>query len=435
MRNQTKSAKQDSYTNSPMIFFFGSVFSIVSVLTVDVNLNLYILNMFVLFIFSLIIKFTYLPALGLFIFCLSPVAYLSTLGIYQFLNPGNIVLFTYLLKNRNKLGPSVFLNVFLIFPIFLYLSFSSPNVIRSLGWTLTFFLVIAIFSLKLTISSQEIVAFVRSTKLLILILGTLAFLEWSFGWNPIRPFYNDYLIRQVIWSTDRITTTLGHPINNGLIFATLLHILVVSSAHKSVHTNNSFYYALAFFAVVLSGSRAAFISLVFAIIYLMLAKHNVFHSYVNVKKFLKSLPIIIFLSLPIFPLLLIRNNSQEGIKSINYRFKLIEHIRYDLPEIPTFGFGPGLGSTGFVERGFSTILENGVGQLIYGLGFSISLTLMLIAFALLVRNLYRRNPAFVLFFPVIVIFFSTNFINDNFTSISFTGIIAIFYKLELLNVS
>jgi hypothetical protein len=128
---------------------------------------------------------------------------------------------------------------------------------------------------------------------------------------------------------------------------------------------------------------------------------------------------------PLIKIFQARSNSREGNVSFVYRFTLLKNISQDLPNIPFLGFGPGLGSQGFAENGFRTILDNGVGQLIYSLGILLTILILLLAALWFGRRVREREAKIVILIPWTLLFLSTNFINDNFTSIALLGILAL----------
>ena len=407
----------------PLIFLLCMALSFAINRSVGPKLKFYVFLDFAIFIFSFLIDRTILPSLAMIFLSFCPIPYLTTLGIFQLLSPASLVLLVFVLKNLNSIVPMRILFVSPLILVLIYLGANSDNVQRSLGWSYTLSLLLVSITLNFQSKLVNYKFLIDTLFAISIVLIIYAILEVIIGSNPIFNNYPLYWGRYSSWGQYRITTSLGHPINNGLYFSfyfLLLATLPLAENRKRIRISILF---LLFICTLLSGSRSGVLALFIGIAVLAI------YNYLNgirsrrVAIWLPFLPILLLILFPAYSKFLSRNVSFEGKQSAAYRFKVITDIWQQLPYIPAEGFGPGLGSAGFRTIGFRTILESGIGQLLVGLGVTLTLLIVFITLTSLIRLSLNKKSKVHLYVPWAVVFFTTNFINDNLPFIVFLAVL------------
>ena len=407
----------------PLIFLLCMALSFAINRSVGPKLKFYVFLDFAIFIFSFLIDRTILPSLAMIFLSFCPIPYLTTLGIFQLLSPASLVLLVFVLKNLNSIVPMRILFVSPLILVLIYLGANSDNVQRSLGWSYTLSLLLVSITLNFQSKLVNYKFLIDTLFAISIVLIIYAILEVIIGSNPIFNNYPLYWGRYSSWGQYRITTSLGHPINNGLYFSfyfLLLATLPLAENRTRIRISILF---LLFICTLLSGSRSGVLALFIGIAVLAI------YNYLNgirsrrVAIWLPFLPILLLIVFPAYSKFSSRNVSFEGKQSVTYRFKVITDIWQQLPYIPAKGFGPGLGSAGFRTIGFRTILESGIGQLLVGLGVTLTLLIVFITLTSLIRLSLNKKSKVHLYVPWAVVFFTTNFINDNLPFIVFLAVL------------
>lgn len=390
-----------------------------------------------IFVTSLLLpKYALIP-FALAIYATSPVTYIAEIQQIRTLSPIFVVLVILVARNSRYYDPSKLIFIFFILVVFLILSMMSINSQRSIGWSINFILAIAVIWKPIVDSEKIWTLTFQVAKRLTFVLAVIGLLEFFLKTSLIFGHYGFPSFINVLWNTNRswsiyrLTTTLGHPLNNGLFFCTLALIMFTYAYKRQLLSKTMLPIALALILLVLSGSRNSMLAFAVGVPILLLTETDLRFN-VQFKRFRNILLLLFFgliLIQPVLSYLSKRNNSSEGSTSFAYRFKLLSAIQEILPSIPATGFGPGTSSEAFAGFGQKTILENGVAQLILSLGLFIALIIITLILILSLR-LLARNPAyFVLAIPTITIFLSTNFLDDNFPYVAFIGLIFLLTKI------
>jgi hypothetical protein len=316
---------------------------------------------------------------------------------------------------------------------------TSINPQRSFGWTLNFMIAISMIWIPLNDLSQTWNLTFRTARLLIYVFTPIGLLEFAtkdslfFGHFGLPGFLNTLWNTDRSWSIYRLTTTLGHPLNNGFFFCTMALLMLTYSYRRQTVRACALPIGLALILLLLTGSRNSMIAFVVGVILIALTKSQQQQS-VNFER-IRNISFLLLMSAlvsqPILTYISRRSVSKEGSSSFSYRFRLLAVIQDALPSVPAKGFGPGTSSEAFAGLGQRTILENGVAQLCLSLGLYLTATMLLASLFLVLLVLKRDLASFVLTLPLIILFLTTNFADDNFPFVAFIGLMIAVTRLSL----
>jgi len=374
----------------------------------------------------------------LFVICWSfwvfyPIEYLTLNAMQNFISPASLVLLIYLFKFRKinfreTRGQAGLLVVILA----LIESANSINLLRSMGWTFHFCLVLFVICTRPKTNSQSDNSETQHVALktlvgLTLFLGVLAVLEASLGKALIyngqlgSPFQDSY--KWSLYSVFRVQTTLGHPLANGLFFATASVMFLLQWLRKDGNRIFLISFVMAFVSTILSGSRTATYSSLLGMACVILLNWKRSNNFAKVSILLVSPAIILVFSLsPLFQKIVIRAQSGEGISSQSYRFDLITWIQYFIKNYFFYGSGPGTSGYVWDIVGNGGPFENGLFQLWVSLGFMQALALLFLLVYSIIKH-FRIGATWAVFIPIISYFPTTNFVDDASNFVIFLGIL------------
>lgn len=362
---------------------------------------------------GVIIKEENFPIYALVAFSFTPIPYLTSDARFHFISPINVFLLIMLFRVFKKISNLTKTLLLCGFGLLVALSSYSIFPARSMAWSLL--LVLALFTLKVTNLQINKEMFFFTLRHLTTFLTLIVLIEYFLRSSIFNLKYPQIWTSEKYWSVWRTTSTLGHPINNGLFFCILLSFFCLPLARRHIKTGQLTLMQVFLLANVLTtGSRGAVLA---ALLILVISSFQNKKDNLKYDKFSKI--VFSFLSLlliiPIVQQFISRQNSKEGIESTRYRIDGLREFGNLVESIPIFGFGPGMGSQGYRILGNYGILENGIGQIIFAFGLAPSILIIIISIFASLKSFRKYKRISLSAIPLFSIFLSTNFISDNLT--------------------
>lgn len=363
-----------------------------------------------------------LPLLAMCVFCLIPVNDLPLPSVFRAMSPGVIIFAVWLLRRtRRQVVPVPRLTKYSAYFVFLCLlttTIFTISLSRSLVWTFAFTasVLLPIFVGGFTAKEGRLI--VVGLIALATCLSCFAIAEYMLRNNPLfGHLYAEapYPLLQH-WSTYRVTTTLGHPLNNALVFAAAAAAAFAAYLETKL-TRFLLAFMLTLIGVFLSGSRGALELTPIVIVVVMV-------SYIRARKGplrgLGRVVVLIAASVVVAGALYAqtigaRAESGEARSSTNARYEDIRVGMARAEQLHFLGSGPGT-SNSAKNEGVETIgdsrlvIENSYIQLFVSIGIP-GLTLVLLLFGSLVRDGLKRRalPAAAAFLSTILVIATYNF--------------------------
>jgi len=200
-------------------------------------------------------------------------------------------------------------------------------------------------------------------------LGSFGILEFMTRKNTFSWFFeSSFQLLTQKWGTYRITTTLGHPLVNGLIFA-ILGVLCLYLAASRIHTFAAYSaVAVATTAEAMTGSRSGLLAMGIGYALLLWLKFLRSSKWSMWFILLVSSLLALFLSLEQFGVYQ-RFSLSESAESTTYRFYLLEQIPKFITNNGILGVGPFSSATEWQKQDLSGLpLENSTIQLLFSYG-------------------------------------------------------------------
>lgn len=263
-------------------------------------------------------------------------------------------------------------------------------------------------------------------------MGSFAIVEYFlrkplFYSGSFLPEYSESY-KWIYYSSFRIETTLGHPLNNGLFFSCLAlacFVIWVRSALKFLAASAS---ALSVFATIISGSRTASIAVAIGLcIGFILLWRQISDPKKASLLFISPLTVAIISQQNWFQNLLTRSQSSEGIASQNYRLDLLSWTAQFLNDYSVVGTGPGTSALQWTLLGNVYPLENGFFQLWVSLGLLATVIILVSGSYVLLSG--RPAYSWIVFLPIFLYIPTTNFVESSSSFIPFVGIISILVNI------
>ena len=366
---------------------------------------------------------------GTSLWLLYPHEYLTTDSTISFLNPTILLILVYYFKFRQAPRRAGLLLLSLTSAFMLFRCLESISVQRSLGWTFQFLVLIwLIGSTQKSNAASNFDKFFRCISWLILVLSALSLLEYLFKrpliFNGILlPSYTE-AFKWVSYSTFRIQTTLGHPLNNGLTFSTMALVFLLAWIEGKGGRLPFAVFIAASFATVISGSRTASIALVLGAALVFVLNWRKIPS-ISRALFLVFTPVLglTFYLSPYFQDIQFRSQSLEGTQSQTYRLDLLNWIDYFAKNYLYAGSGPGTSGEVWAVIGNGAPLENGIMQTWVSLGLFGAITLILATFYFYLSSF--QKGAWVCAIPILFYVPTTNFLESASCFLPFIGLVLI----------
>jgi hypothetical protein len=257
-----------------------------------------------------------------------------------------------------------------------------------------------------------------------ILIGILAIVEFALGQNftfsgTILPSYAD-LSKWQATTSFRVSTTLGHPLNNGLFFSTASLIVGKELLIGKIRPLYLASFILSLLGLLSSGSRAASVALIAGLILVTLS------SWSNIQTgkrlaFTIASPLVVFIIFvsPWMQSFLFRVDSAEGQSSGTYRMELLQWTDYFWRYFSTSGTGPGTSGTTWPLLGNTAPLENGLLQLWVSLGLIPGLFFITALFIVAMRNFTWDFSPLIILLPILFYIPTTNFLEDSSSYLAF----------------
>lgn len=427
-RLSTKPSDNSSSLNSISFHYILSAIIIGMITNRFAEIQSYLI-IFPLLVFSVIavgVKAENLPSYALVAFSFTPIPYLTLDSRFHALSPINLFLLIILIRGLNKVSISAKTSSIFIFGLLAALSSYSIFPGRSTAWSALLIIALLTFKIKDLPIHREL--FFLTIRNLTIILTVISVIEYFIKSSIFNLQYPKIWSGEKYWAIWRTTSTLGHPINNGLFFCLLLSFFCIPIAQKHIKSGQLILLKAILLANVLTtGSRSALLA---ALVILVISSlHKDIFTENNFSKYLLwSLSLLA--TIPLLQQFLFRQNSREGTESVEYRLDTFRSFGELIQFIPTFGFGPGMGSQGYRFLGNNGIMESGIGQIILGFGVTISIFIFVVLAIVIISSAIKHKTVFFSAIPITVIFLTSNFINDNLTFLSI-GVLSMIFERSL----
>ena len=367
-----------------------------------------------------------------------PTEYISSNPVQTFVNPSSILFLLLLFKIKAKLSVRSTTFLATIGFLFALVSLNSINPLRSAAWSFQFLLFLyLVYCSRNHLRKFNANYVVESFGLIGLLLSGLAIAESALSRALV---YNGSLLPQfedaykwTNYSIFRVSTTLGHPLNNGLFFACISLLFILRIVYGRGRILDWLVVTFGTVGVFLSGSRSAIIALGAGIVILVVTNFYKFRSSLKVGLLVVGpTAIFLFAQSPWFQTIFTRLESGEGISSQRYREDLFQWLGYFFEEFTFLGSGPGTSGYVWGAIGNTAPLENGLLQLWVSLGFIAALTLTAAASLAFIR-FARKDLHYLTLIPLCVYTPLTNFVDDSSNFFVFASIIVMLVSLSSTN--
>lgn len=268
----------------------------------------------------------------------------------------------------------------------------------SLAWSAQFALLVLAAGFAVVTGQPQIrETLLRTWLWLGLLLGLAGIAEAAIGANPLEPIYraaNSPLYQA--WSVYRITTTLGHPLMNGLFFAIAATMAVMVAADSSRPRGTRRVAAAcagaAGVAVTLTVSRSAILGLIIGLIvgFLVIVMSRTYR--LGAKVALAIAGAVAAVAAWNSPLIAARSASAEGSGSAQYRSQVLDQAAQAMSVDNYLGSGAATSAFRYQSIGATRIVENSWVQIPVSLGVVGAALVGLLLIGLLFAAARRRRP-------------------------------------------
>jgi O-antigen ligase len=406
---------------------FGLVVLISVLVGLGIELELlYTLGIFlVVFVVATLLfaPVAYLPLLALSTFCLVPVNDLPLPGVFRAASFGVVVLGVWLLRRgarpRARMSDLTRYSAYLLVLCLLVTSIFTISLSRSVVWSIAFIASVLLPALAGGFTDKESRLIITGLITLATGLSCFAIVEYAIRENPLLGhLYSEapYPLVQH-WSTYRVTTTLGHPLNNALVFAAAA-VAAFAAYLETKRARLLVAFALTLVGLFLTGSRGALYLTPVVIVVVMvvyLRSHRLrLHGFGRIV-------LLVAASAGIGGTLYTqtvgaRAETGEARSSTNVRYEDVRVGIARAAHLDFLGSGPGTSNSARAENAESIsdsnlVIENSYIQLLVSIGIP-GVLLVIVFFGALVREGIRRQrlPAVGAFLSTALVIATYNFI-------------------------
>ncbi len=359
-----------------------------------------------------------------------PTEYISKDPLQTFFNPTTflVILFLFKVKARpSRTGFYVLILGVAFLGVFSALSINSTrSVVWSIQLVLLLYCLLSVRKIKATSSGYLL----GGLSMITISLGILAISEYLLSTTLLYngsflPSYED-AYKWENYSVFRVSSTLGHPLNNGLFFSTAASILLLNLAQGARNVAYSAAILFSFVGVFLSGSRSAILSLGIATLLILITSWKRVSPAAKVWLSLSTPIAAIFAGeSPWFRSIFVRIESVEGASSQTYRQDLLQWVDFFADKYPFQGSGPGTSGYAWAAFGNTAPLENGFLQLWVSLGLFSALVLIVALITVFFRMIKRNDSSWIQFITVLVYIPLTNFVDDSSSFMAFICVVSL----------
>lgn len=339
-----------------------------------INLSVLSLVTVALFLSFLLPPRFLLPA-SLASYVLIPVAYIPDVSLLMVVGTPHILMAAWLLRTMGRSRSSLSKRpTRLVLGALVVLFVSTAGTIsfeRSYAWSFSFLVLVIAPLLWAKPTEREAHLLSKTLISLSILLALYGAIEFLLNSNPFfGNLYSSgpYPINQT-WSSYRITTTLGHPLNNMLFFGTALGVSLGGFiAQKGLLA--AFGTMASLLGIFMTLSRTGVI--VCGVVVLLSLFMNTRNG-VQSKAIMTRISVAVVSALGVYlistsTLLSERNSSSDGSASTAARDQLFEISLNLIGEHGIFGSGPGTSNLAMLESGYKLVLENSALQLFVSTG-------------------------------------------------------------------
>jgi hypothetical protein len=404
------------------------LFSILVSIGVSLNVEnrlIYGIILCVVLTCGLFVQVSNVLLIAMSIWAFLPISYISPDAIQSIFNLPTLLVLIYLFRTKQHLQPRGLLIVGVALVYLALSSLDSVNPLRSFGWIFQILVLLICFVSSQSGGSKLGRDFLlRGISYVSILIGILAVVEFALGHNftfsgAILPSYADSSKWQETASL-RVSTTLGHPLNNGLFFSTASLIVGKELLIGKIRPRYVVSFVLSLLGLLSSGSRAAAVALIAGLILVAISRWSKIQTGKRLALSISS-PLVVFIIFvsPWMQSFLFRVDSAEGQSSGTYRLELLQWGDYFWQYFSTSGTGPGTSGTTWRLLGNTAPLENGLLQLWVSLGLISGLIFITALFVIAMRNFTWDVSPLAIFFPILIYIPTTNFLEDSSSYLAF----------------
>jgi polysaccharide biosynthesis protein PslJ len=363
-----------------------------------------------------------LPAIAIWVFCLLPVNDLPVPELFRAASPGVVILVIWLVRRGRRppaqTPPSTRVLAALVVVCLLATTVVTISVSRSLVWTFAFVASVLLPIFARGFSAREGRLLIANFIGLSAVLSCFAVVEYAIRDNPLLGHLYERSPYPLIqhWSTYRVTTTLGHPLNNALVFSAAA-VAAFAAYLETRHLRMLGAFVLTLIGLFLTGSRGALYLTPVALLLVVVA-YAYMHSWrlQGLGRLLLLLGIAGAIAVGLYAQTIgARASTGEALSSSNVRN---EDVRVGLArarKLDYLGSGPGTSNSARNEGAeligdSSIVIENSYIQLLISIGLP-GLLLIVALFSSIVRDGIRNHalPAVGAFFASVLVIATFNF--------------------------
>jgi peptidoglycan biosynthesis protein MviN/MurJ (putative lipid II flippase) len=344
-----------------------------------------------------LIPIRYLPAGALVAYALVPGAYLNVPSVIgRFFSPSIAILVIWAVRVRLGGGsrpPRRWIIAAVACALWLlWGTLSSIHETRTAAWAIVFFVAVPLAGAAAYRSEQATRdILLRTWVALAVVLGTAGVLEGVAKRNPLSKYYVDAghpLIQK--WSVYRIETTLGHPLDNAMFFATtacLLTMLAIRAPTRWRWLGA----ATSAVAMALTVSRTGVVAVSAGIAFGLLVAVISSQLSIGRKAVVCAVVACALVGAMNAPILKERGQSSEARTSVQYR---VQVVRESLDIARRFGYvgsGAGTSQTAAASTGYKLTVESSPLELLISVGVPGLALLLVFVLAILATAMRHRR--------------------------------------------
>lgn len=326
-----------------------------------------------------VIPTSWLLPVGLLTAALVPVGRLPLPEVVTVLSPGAVVVLAWVVRrDRTALArpARIVVTIALVLAGWLVIGVvSGISVQRGLGWGAAFTLLVLVFTFERRIPTLEVRRVLDTWMWTAAALSLFGVVERLLGSNPLYGGVfasGDYPIVQY-WSDYRITTTLGHPLNNAL-FLSVGTVIAVARFVERGRTSSLVASGIGLVGVFLTISRGGLVAVAVGVAVIVVGP--LFRRASDARATTASTRAFVALGVTgaglvgvaLSPAFQERLGSSNGIASARARDELAPLVWTTSEHLGHLGSGPGTSNLLLVERGTPVVVENSWFQLLLSLG-------------------------------------------------------------------
>ncbi|OII09025.1 hypothetical protein [Curtobacterium sp. MCBA15_008] len=326
-----------------------------------------------------VIPTSWLLPVALLVAALVPVSRLPLPEAITVISPGAVVILAWIIR-RDRTGLThptrIVATIGLLLIGWLVIGvLSGISVERGLGWGTAFTLLVLVFTFERRIAALEARRLLDTWMWTGAALAVFGVVERLLGSNPLygRIFASgEYPIFQY-WSDYRITTTLGHPLNNAL-FLSVATVIAIARFVERGRASALLAAGLGLVGVFLTISRGGLVAVAVGVAVIVVGplfrRSGTPDATSTSTRGLIALGVagVGLVGVTLSPVFQERLSSSNGLASARARDELVPLVLSTSQHLGYLGSGPGTSNVLLQERGTPVVVENSWFQLLLSLG-------------------------------------------------------------------